>query len=422
MSEISNYKCKSCGGTLQFSSRKQKLVCANCEAEYDVAEFEAEVKAGAGQDYKEKKEQWNIEEEGLVVYECKNCGGEVIGDESMASTKCPYCENPIVISSKFSGSLKPDLVIPFKLNKHAAEAALKEHVNKIKLAPAAFKSGNHIKELKGVYVPFWLYDASVHGDARYEAIKEDRHSDSQYEYIEKSYYDVYREGNIAFQNVPADASEKMDDSLMDSIEPYDVSAAVPYSSAYMAGYFADRYDVTAEQCQERADKRMANSTEEMLRSRVQNYNSVSQKSFNWNKTGESHKYALYPVWILNTVWNGNKYIFAMNGQTGKLVGDVPCSNGKFFGVLFGAFAAIEAVLLAIIAFAGSGLTTNGIIGASVVSLIAALVIAFALKGKTKSVHKGTKAANFIVNGSFKVTNQFDNFIKKTTEKKPKNNN
>ena len=127
MAEISSYKCRDCGGTLQFSSRKQKLVCSSCGAEYDVSEFEEAAGEGSkASDYKPKEDQWNVEEEGLVVYECKNCGGEVIGDKNMASTKCPYCDNPIVISSKFEGSLKPDVVIPFKLNKHAAADALKD--------------------------------------------------------------------------------------------------------------------------------------------------------------------------------------------------------------------------------------------------------------------------------------------------------
>ena len=102
MAEISSYKCRDCGGTLQFSSRKQKLVCSSCGAEYDVSEFEEAAGEGSkASDYKPKEDQWNVEEEGLVVYECKNCGGEVIGDKNMASTKCPYCDNPIVISSKF---------------------------------------------------------------------------------------------------------------------------------------------------------------------------------------------------------------------------------------------------------------------------------------------------------------------------------
>ena len=39
--------------------------------------------------------------------------------------------------------------------------------------------------------------------------------------------------------------------------------------------------------------------------------------------GGKARYALYPVWLLNTTWNNNQYTFAMNGQTGKFVGDLP---------------------------------------------------------------------------------------------------
>ena len=423
MAEITNYKCMACGGTLQFSSRKQKLVCAGCASEYDVSEFEAAGGAAAQDNYVAKTDEWNVQGEGLVVYECKNCGGEVVGDQNMASTKCPYCDNPIVISSKFEGALKPNLVIPFKLNKHAAEQKLTEHINKVKLAPSAFKSGNHIKELKGVYVPFWLFDADVHAAANFEATKVRKYSDAQNEYTETSYFDVYREGNMGFRNVPADGSSKMDDNLMDSIEPYDVSEAVPYSSAYMAGYLADKYDVSAAECLPRADERIKNTAEDLLKSRVKDYNSVTTRNFNMMKTNAGYKYALYPVWILNTVWNGNKYTFAMNGQTGKLVGDVPCSNGKFVGVLLGAFAILAAIILAIINFAtATGLNGKNAIGGIVAALIIALIIAFSMKGKTKSVHHGTKAADFVLKGSFGITNQYDNFIRKTTDSRPKNNN
>ena len=299
----------------------------------------------------------------------------------MASTKCPYCDNPIVISSKFSGSLKPDLVIPFKLDRKAAEQKLRDHVNSIKLAPAAFKSGNHIKELKGVYVPFWLFDAKCHASGRYEATHVHKSSDASYEYTETEYYDVLREGDMAFENVPADASKQMDDKLMDSIEPYDISAAVPYSSAYMAGYMANKYDVSPEECQVRADERMQHTAMDLLKNQVKGYNSVRETGSNFYKHSGSYKYALYPVWILNTVWNGNKYVFAMNGQTGKLVGDVPYSKGKFFGVLFGVLAVIWAVLIGIVAATGN-LAATGIVGTGVVALIVALLVAFSMKGKT----------------------------------------
>ena len=420
MAEITNYKCSSCGGSLQFDSARQKLICSSCGSEFEVSEFDSTAASSGEVQYEAKKDEWDVHGEGLVVYECKNCGGEVVGDETMASTKCPYCENPIVISSKFSGSLRPDLVIPFKMDKKAAEQELRNHVNKIKLAPGAFKAGNHISEVKGVYVPFWLFDAKVHASGNYDCEKIKKHSDSQYDYKETSYFDVYREADMAFQNVPADASKQMNDSLMDSIEPYDVRAAVPYSSAYMAGYLANKYDVTAQECQPRADKRMEHTAIELIRGQVKDYDAVHDKNHTFQKTSSSYKYALYPVWILNTMWNGNKYTFAMNGQTGKLVGDVPYSKGKFFGIFFGVLLGVWAALLGI-AFVASGTVAAGaIMGTGVVSLIAALLVSLTMKGKTKSVHKGTQALNFIVNGSFRLTNSYDNFIRKKEEKTPKN--
>ncbi|MCR5542704.1 MAG: YrzE family protein [Eubacterium sp.] len=419
MAEITNYKCRDCGGTLQFSSTKQKLVCDSCGAEYDVSEFEqAQASGSQQQQYTAKENQWDVDAEGLVVYECKNCGGEIVGDKSMASTKCPYCDNPIVISSKFEGSLKPDVVIPFKLNKHAAQDHLKDHVNKIKLAPAAFKAGNHIKEVKGVYVPFWLYDADVHARATYDARKEKKTEDANYEYTETSFYDVMREGDMKFQNIPADASEKMDDKLMDSIEPYDLSAGVPYSSAYMAGYFADRYDVTAEQCKPRAEERIEHTAKDLLKKKVKDYNTVYDKSSDVDLRSCSYKYALLPVWILNTVWNGNKYTFAMNGQTGKLVGDVPYSKGKFWGILLGASAGLALIMFLIAKLIGMSGGAMGVMIA--LGVIAGIIIAMVMKGATKSVHKGYEALEYVIPGSFKITNQYDNFVKTETSKKPKN--
>ena len=186
----------------------------------------------------------------------------------------------------------------------------------------------------------------------------------------------------------------------------------------MAGYLADRYDVSPEQCQPRADKRMEQTARDLIRGQVKNYDSVSEKSHTFNKLTSSYKYALYPVWILNTIWNGEKFVFAMNGQTGKLVGNVPYSKGKFFGVLFGVLAALWAIMLGVLAVT-SHFSNGAIVGTGVASVIIALIVAFSMKGKTKSVHKGTQAMNFVVNGSLRITNSHDNYIRKTEEKTAK---
>ena len=224
---------------------------------------------------------------------------------------------------QFSGALRPDFVIPFKLDKNAAKAGLQKHLTGKRLLPKIFKDQNHIDEIKGVYVPFWLFDTDADARVRYRTTKLRCWSDSEYNYTETSHFLVHRGGSVGFEHVPVDGSSRMADDLMESIEPYDFSDAVDFQTAYLAGYLADKYDVDAEQSIERANERVKKSAEEAFASTVEGYDTVTAESSSVQLHGGKAKYALYPVWILNTTWKGQKYTFAMNGQTGKFVGDLP---------------------------------------------------------------------------------------------------
>ena len=210
---------------------------------------------------------------------------------------------------QFSGALKPDLVIPFKLDKNAAKAGLMQHLSGKRLLPKIFKDQNHIDEIKGIYVPFWLFDTDADAQVRYRTTKVRVWSDSKYDYTDTSHFLVNRSGSVSFEHIPVDG--------------FNFSAAVDFQTAYLAGYLADKYDVDAEQSIERANERVKRSTEEVFASTVHGYQTVVTESSNIRLHGGKAKYALYPVWILNTTWQGKKYTFAMNGQTGKFVGDLP---------------------------------------------------------------------------------------------------
>lgn len=366
-SQVTNYQCPSCTGPLHFSSASGKLECEYCGSSYEVAEIEAlyaeknQQAAVAMQtaeaDAEQKEENtsegewdasdistdWGEDGKGMKTYSCPSCGAELICDASTAATSCPYCGNTTVVPGQFSGTLKPDFVIPFKMDKKQAVAALKKHYNGKPFLPKCFTRENHIQEIQGVYVPFWLFDGTATGNARYEATRSYTSRRGDYEITRTDHYDVYRAGSIAFEKVPVDASSKMPDDHMDSIEPYDYSELKPFSTAYLPGFLADKYDVTVEQSHERADLRCGNSLEWVLRNTVDHYETCIRRSGSTNLVRGKVHYALLPVWMLNTKWNGKDYLFAMNGQTGKLVGDLPMSWGRFWG----RFAAI-AVPLSII--------------------------------------------------------------------------
>ena len=354
MAVLQEFKCPCCDGAIEFDSRLQKMKCPYCDSEFEMETLQAydaelnsipqddmtwETSAGA---------QWQAgEEDGLRVYCCNTCGGEIVADETTGATECPFCGNPVIMTGQFTGSLKPDLVIPFMYDKKAAITALENHYKGKVLLPKVFKDQNHIKEVKGLYVPVWLFDTDADAHVRYKASRTRTWSDSRYYYTETSHYSVTRAGGIGFENVPVDGSTKMDDTLMESIEPFDINGAVDFQTAYLSGFLADKYDVDAEASIGRANDRIRQSTQDAFNATVSGYTTVVPVSTNIRLNNGRARYALYPVWILNTVWNGQKFTFAMNGQTGKIAGNLPMDKGAFRKWLFGIAGAVGAAIFAL---------------------------------------------------------------------------
>lgn len=354
MAVLQEFKCPCCDGAIEFDSTLQKMKCPYCDAEFEMEALQAYQNdldttpqenmtwdTAAGSEWTEG------ETEGLRVYTCNTCGGEIVADETTGASECPFCGNPVIMTGQFAGALKPDLVIPFKVDKKAAIAALQNHYKGKLLLPKVFKDQNHIKEVKGLYVPVWLFDTDADALVRYKATRTRTWSDSQYNYTETTHYAVTRAGGIGFENVPVDGSTKMDDTLMESIEPFNIGDAVDFQTAYLSGFLADKYDVDAEASIERANQRIKQSTEEAFRSTVQGYASVVPVNSTVNLQNGRARYALYPVWILNTQWNGQKFTFGINGQTGKIAGDLPMDKGKFWTWLAGVTGAAAAVSFAL---------------------------------------------------------------------------
>ena len=355
MAGLQEYQCPCCGGAITFDSSIQKLKCPYCDTEFEVETLAAydDILKTDGTDKMDWKEQpaqeWLPgETEGMRIYVCNTCGGEVIGDETLAATACPYCGNPVIMMGQFKGELKPDYVIPFKLDKEMAKKKFSEHLMGKRLLPKVFRTQNHIDEIKGLYVPFWLFDAGAEAHLRYKATKVRGWSDSRYIYTETSYYSATRDGTLDFSGVPVDGATKIANDLTESLEPYDYSQAVDFQTAYLAGYFADKYDVDENACIERANERIKKSTEQAFASTVTGYASVTPEGGSVRIGNGKAKYALLPVWLLNTTWNGQKFVFAMNGQTGKFVGNLPLDKAAWRKWFFGLFIGISAATLGVL--------------------------------------------------------------------------
>ena len=370
--QVTNYQCPACTGPLQFDAGTDSLICEYCGSSYKIEEIEAmfakenEEAAQAKEDSDKKREEeqqqaeendwdtsgmsddWGADAEGMRVYNCPSCGAQLICDETTAATACPYCDNPTIVPGQFVGVLKPDYVIPFKLKKEQAIAALKKHYEGKVLLPAAFKNQNHLEEIKGVYVPFWLFDGEAAGDMSFEATRTHTYTQGDYRITETLHYHVEREGSIAFAKIPVDGSKKMPDDYMDSLEPFDYNELKPFSNAYLPGYLAEKHSVSAEESMPRAEERAKNTALSLIRADAIGYETLTTKYHNVQLERGKVYYALLPVYMLTTKFQGQNYLFAMNGQTGKFIGNLPVDNGKYWTYFLGIAGGVTALLAVIL--------------------------------------------------------------------------
>lgn len=354
--QVTNYQCPACTGPLHYEAGAGRLECEYCGSAFSVAEIEAlyadkdekAVKAqkeadakreenkkrakasesGECWDLSELESDWGADAAGMRAYNCPSCSAQIICEETTGATSCPYCGNPTVVPGRFEGTLRPDYVIPFQMKKEQAIAALKKHYEGRPFLPKAFQNANHLEEIKGVYVPFWLFDGEAEGEMELEATRSHTQRSGDYRITKTEHFQVYRSGKVAFEKIPVDGSGKMPDDYMDSLEPFHYKELTPFSTAYLPGFLADKYDMTAAECALRADERAEATAVNCLRDSVVGYESVWIKEKKIRLRRGKVKYALLPVWLLTTKWNGQNYLFAMNGQTGKFVGDLPVDKGK----------------------------------------------------------------------------------------------
>lgn len=410
--QITNYQCPGCTGPLQYMPESGKLECEYCGSSYTPGEIEEYYAAKNEKAAAAESATGTWDGAAVRAYLCPSCGAELLCDETTAATACPYCGNPSIVPGQFADAKKPDYVIPFQLEKAAAVEALKQHYKGKILLPCGFATENHLEEVKGVYVPFWLYDGEAAADVTFAATRTHVHTTPRERITTTEHYVVHRAGRVQFEKVPVDGSSKMPDTHMDAIEPFDYSQMEPFSMAYLPGFMADKYDVDAEGSLGRAEERCRNSAIAAMEESVVGYGTCSVRHADVQVATTQTRYALLPVWLLSTKWKDKNYLFAMNGQTGKLIGDLPVSMGKLVAWFMGLLAIFGT--LGYTVFDGEGW---GVVAGAVITAVICAVMA----GSMKTAHIKTDAHGYIPTSGVVVTARSDRFSHRTVTRQPINN-
>ncbi|MFI3166923.1 MAG: TFIIB-type zinc ribbon-containing protein [Bacillota bacterium] len=347
-----SYRCASCGRNLVFDPDKGKLVCDSCgySCELEAMEDDSE------RDFETVNETTTagaFSEGSAVEFHCQNCGAVLITDKYTSATMCSYCDSPIFLSERLSDKLAPAYAIPFSINADDARLKFTEWAKKRKVIPTSFIKNDRLKDMQGVYVPFWLYDVNGRGDVSAHCTRVSSRVQGDYRITTTRHYDVYRKVEVEYVKIPVDASEKMIDEYMDMIEPFDYSKLTKFDMGYLAGFTAEKYTYDDKALLPRLTSRVSSYVRDFVGTTIRGYTTkvITRESYSAQQRNAS--YTLLPVYVLNYDHEGKTYSFMMNGQTGKIVGKPPISKLKCAGFFAGsALLAFGVALLGAIAVIG----------------------------------------------------------------------
>ena len=342
------FPCSQCGASLVFSADDTALKCEYCGAinylyppkipiyEQDLDKALAKIEQAPRYNLKAPKE-----------IKCPVCAATFTLEPHIRSTRCPYCNAPIVTNLDIFMPLAPESLLPFKINGKKAKEIFKKWVGSLWFAPSELeKYTRSDSRFEGIYLPYWTFDADTtthfqgyRGDTYYERVHRRVYIDGREQMVEEmepriEWTPVRGEVDRHFDDILIGATKTLPRKLADSLQPWDLENLVPYDDKYLSGFESETYSVALDDGFDYAKSYMEFAIREAVRARIGgDHQKISYiQIYHENK---SFKYILLPVWTAHFRYRGKEYRFAINARTGIIKGERPYSSWKiFFAVLF----------------------------------------------------------------------------------------
>lgn len=354
------YKCPNCNGALEYNPITDEMECVHCGGGYTMQEMEAGNQKQF--DYASQNPSvayWNeygmsaarvesedhIEENNIYaepemmeckIYTCTSCGAELSVNDTEVSTYCAYCGQPTIVYSRVSQEQMPKYILPFRITREQALDIVRERFGKGFLVPKEIKNFD-VENVKGIYVPYFLFDAYYYDNQRITF------SEGVGDKKKTRFVDF--EAECEFKKISCDASKRLNDESTQRLEPFNLDELREFEPAYLSGFYADRYDLSARQLTNTVVRRCKELFDAEMKRQVRNENAAVLKS-KPKHTIRNSEYALLPVWFLTFRYKNEPYTMLVNGQTGKAVGAVPCNKAKA-GILFAIIAVVTSAILGV---------------------------------------------------------------------------
>lgn len=334
-------ECGVCGGHMAFDPQTQSLKCPFCGSESSVESTTEQVKELDFSNLDGYNFNWNISRKVVV---CEKCGGQTITDPEDETAFCSFCGSQhMIIREDSDMGMCPQALIPYKLTQDQAKAELKKWIVKRYLGPRDLKHRYLDRQMKGIYIPFWTFDANTYtryscdiGTYYYTGTGDKRQRHTKWRPYSGDY-------SVFFDDSLVCGISHENSKLIKKIEPYDMGALVDYAPSYIAGFYAQKYVVMPQQAYGEACKEMAQRIQSSVTSALPgdtNRNYMQDIRF----SDVTFKHVLLPIYMMTYIYNNKLYNVMVNGQTGEVQGQAPLSPIKV------ALLALLAVALVILFF------------------------------------------------------------------------
>ena len=340
-------KCPACKASIAFNAKIGKWKCDYCGSEFTLEEMQKHSDNASTEEKNKEAVETKDNFDDYISYKCESCGAEIVADSQTAATFCVYCGNTAILQSKLSGKFSPDKIIPFKTEKIQAIDAVKGLSKGRPLMPRDFNNTTNIEKIRGVYIPFWLYDINISGDIVMNGETVDTWRVGDTHYTKTNTFLLTRGGTMDFDSIPIDGSTRFDNDIMNTIEPFHYNELIPYNHAYLSGFYAEKYDVEGEGLYKEVSERALTTARNILRDDAKRYSAKVITSDKLVAKETNKIYAMLPVWMVNVKYKDKMHIFAMNGQTGEFIGNIPLDKTRVF--IYSIIVFIISLLICVVA-------------------------------------------------------------------------
>ena len=343
--DTSVYKCPNCGGEAVFDATKQKMRCMYCDSLFDIETNEKVVEKDINELLSNAK-VWKEAE----VYQCKSCGAKEIISAQEVAHECAFCGTNNIVKIEEMAGLKPQGVVPFKVDdKHAEQVAQKWARSKF-YAPRSFKKSAKAENIKGVYNPVFTFDCDTR--STYEGRLGKNYTTYSHvngktvAHTHTNYFNVKGSHAMKFDDYLIQASSNITTDTLVKISPFSTNDAPKYTQDYLRGYAASTYNKDGQHCWKECQSWMKYDIEKQILKKY-DYDVKDYLNINTTYINQTYKYLLVPVYVGHTTFKGKLYNFYVNGENGKITGKTPVSGWKVAFTVIGILAIIALIVAGI---------------------------------------------------------------------------